>query len=111
MRRPLTDAEMRAILSGIDTAQDVSGVWIAAVSGIYGPLLADTGRCLAGLDEDVCIDPDAFAIPALQWRAILAAAANRLNAWGTAAQLALFTLELAAVLPATYDDPTVPIWS
>ncbi|MBI1758150.1 MAG: hypothetical protein HYR62_02830 [Actinobacteria bacterium] len=49
------------------------------------------------------------AIPSSQWRAILDAATNRAQQWGTSVHV---SLELANYLPASYDDPTVatPTW-
>jgi hypothetical protein len=97
---------MDTVLSAIDDATDSTRLWAAAVSGVYDALLAGTGRTLSTLGEGVRLDPDAFAIPTVQWQAITAAALGRANAWGTGAQVAV---DLANLLPATYDDPTAPV--
>jgi hypothetical protein len=101
VRRALTDTELADIITATTTATSPAQVLVTAITGVYTALL---GHGLDSLGEQR-LDPAGFAIPATQWLAILEAATNCAEQWGTAAQIGL---ELANRMPSSYDDPTVP---
>jgi hypothetical protein len=105
VRRALTTAELTVLRERIDTAPTVQDLLITVVVGVFGALLADLGETVTDRSPGDHINPRQYVILQNQWQAITAAATNRANAFGDAATLAL---ELVNLMPAVYDDPTVP---
>ena len=100
VRRVLHPDELHRIHTVIRDAADTRQLLGTALRVLYDALSTDTES------EARPIAPGRYAIPTSQWQAILTAMTSRAQAWGTAAEVGL---ELALnLLPARYDDPTVP---
>ena len=106
IRRPLTATELENILTAMSTAGDHAHLLYATVATLLDVLLADDGRSMATLAPGEKIDPRRWAIPATQWEAITEIALRYAARWGSGPQL---MLDLVHRLPATYDDPAVPV--
>jgi hypothetical protein len=105
VKRPLTDAEIDALLTVISSATSTADLLHVTVLVLYTMLLADEGKTLADFSSNNQFDPTRYAIPTSQWTALSTVMTNRAAQWGTAAELAL---QLVDSMPATYDDPDVP---
>lgn len=103
VRRALRTTELTALGEAIDTATNLASL-LAAVVGVFQALLADLGETLTERTDR--IDPRQYAIPQQQWQGIADAVTNRAHAFGGVAAMAL---DLINVMPATYDDPAVPV--
>ena len=105
VRRPLTSTELDRIRERIHG--DAAGpheLVEAVVTAVFDALL--TGRGQAYRDQDDALfDRGSYAIPVSQWTAIVTAVTDRAYTWGAAASAGM---DLAALLPAGYDDPAVP---
>jgi hypothetical protein len=104
VKRPLTDAEMEALLTAISNAASTADLLHVAVIDLYTALLADEGKTLADFNADHRLDPSRYAIPEIQRSAIETAITDRAAQWGTSAELAL---QLVDLMPSSYDDPAV----
>lgn len=105
VRRPLTGDELDRILSGIAGASSTGDLYTGLIRTLYNALLADAGYTLDTLPDGQRINPADYTIPSSQWAAIVTAATNRADQWGTGPHL---SLDLINTMPSTYDDPTVP---
>jgi len=103
-RRALTDAEMTAIRTATAAAGSTIEIIVAAVHAVFTALLAPLGESLASYGSDRRLDSGSFAIPQVQWEAIVGDCMSRADAYGGRAQVAV---ELISKMPATYDDPSV----
>ncbi len=104
-RRALTTDELDRIVAAVDAAGNTRALLNDALGGVFDALLCDRGTTLAELDPTHPLTPGEFAVPTVQWNAIVTAILDRAAEWGTAAQL---TFDLVNLMPASYDDPTVP---
>jgi hypothetical protein len=104
-RRALTARELDTISQRIRDAADTGQLLNDGIGAVYNALLADTGRTLHSFGDGSRLDVTAFAIPATQWTAIVAAITRRAQQWGTGPLLAL---ELVNLMPSTYNDPNTP---
>jgi hypothetical protein len=93
------------VLTTIDHAASAVEAVEAAMRATFNALLADRGETIAHYSTERPLNPDQYAIPASQWKAITAAVINRVDEWGAGAAV---TLDLVNVMPSTYDDPDVP---
>jgi hypothetical protein len=105
LRRILTDTELATLYAAIDAAGDTAALVTAVITGVYTILLDGTGQAWNSHGPADPVDPTAHAIPATQWHAIAEAATRRAEAWGSAAHIGL---DLANLMPSTYDDPDLP---
>jgi hypothetical protein len=105
VKRPLTAREIDAVLTAIDHAASAIEAVEAAMRATFNALLADRGETIGDYSAERPLDPDQYAIPATQWKAITGAVINRVDEWGAGAAL---TLDLVNVMPSSYDDPDVP---
>ena len=105
-RRPLTSTELDTIRGQIhgDAPGPHESVK-AVVTAVFDALLTGHGRTYRDHHDDALFDRGSYAIPFSQWTAIVTTVTDRSCAWGAAASAGM---DLAALLPASYDDPAVP---
>jgi hypothetical protein len=107
VRRPLTSTELDTIRAQIHS--DAAGpheLVDAVVTAVFDALLTGQDRTYRDhRDDDVLFDRDSYAIPVSQWTAIVTTVTDRAYTWGAATSTGM---NLAALLPASYDDPAVP---
>jgi hypothetical protein len=105
VRRALTDPELADILAEINAATNTVETFTATTYAVYTTMLAGHDLPHVGFGVGQNLDPRQFQIPASQWQAIVTAAINRAQEWGTAADIAV---HFANLMPCQYDDPTIP---
>ena len=106
VRRALTNTELDTIREQIHG--DAAGpheLVEAVVTAVFDALLAGQGRTFRDHHDDALFDRSSYAIPVSQWTAIVTTVTDRAYMWGAAASTGM---DLAALLPGSYDDPTVP---
>ncbi|MEV4708199.1 hypothetical protein [Actinoplanes sp. NPDC049316] len=106
MRRPLTRSELDAIREQIHgDALGPQELVTAVVTAVFDALLTGQARTYRDVRDDALFDRDNYAIPASQWTAIVTTVTDRAYTWGAATSTGM---DLAALLPTSYDDPAVP---
>ncbi|GLZ00806.1 hypothetical protein Acsp02_80580 [Actinoplanes sp. NBRC 103695] len=106
VRRPLSDTELQNVRERIHG--DASGpheLVEAVVTAVFDALLSGHGRTYRDHRDDPLFDRNRYAIPISQWTAIVTTIVDRAYTWGAATSTGM---NLAALLPAGYDDPAVP---
>ncbi|MFG1995238.1 hypothetical protein ACGFJ7_35215 [Actinoplanes sp. NPDC048988] len=106
VRRPLSDSELDIVRARIH--EDAAGPYElvdAVVTAVFDALLTDQGVTYRDHRDDALFDRNNYAIPVTQWTAIVTTVTDRAYTWGAAASAGM---NLAALLPASYDDPAVP---
>lgn len=73
--RPYTDAELYKIIDDIEGTTNLADLLVAAIKGMYAPLLADLGHTWDSYVETyLSLSPSDFAVPSYQLEAIMKAA-------------------------------------
>ena len=106
VRRPLSPAELDTLRRQIHS--DAAGpqeLVTAVVTAVFDALLTDQSRTYRQHQDDALFDRSRYAIPVSQWTAIVTTVTDRAYTWGAATSTGM---NLAALLPASYDDPAVP---
>lgn len=102
---PLTQEHLEDLLASIAAAASVGELLQVAIGGVFEPLLAACGKSFTDFGPAHQLDPTRFAIPQVQWSALMQTLTSRADEWGMGAHVAV---EIANVFPSTYDDPDVP---
>jgi hypothetical protein len=106
VRRPLTSTELDTIRQQIHSeAAGPHELVTAVVTAVFDALLADRERAHRDHQDDALFDRSLYAIPVSQWTAIVTTVTDRAYTWGAATSTGM---NLAALLPDSYDDPAVP---
>ncbi len=106
VRRPLTSTELDTICEQIHgDAPGPHKLVDAVVTAVFDALLTGRGRTYRDHHDDALFNRDNYAIPVSQWTAIVTTVTDRAYTWGAATSTGM---DLAALLPASYDDPAVP---
>jgi hypothetical protein len=104
--RALSAPEMTAVYDAVADSASLAAIVSNVCTEIFSLLLAPLGESLSDYGPEHKLPVTDYAIPCTQREAIAAACLNRAQAVGGPAQI---TLELADVLPSTYDDPDAPV--
>lgn len=105
VRRPLSASELDTVRERIHG--DASGpheLVDAVVTAVFDALLTGQGVTYRDHHDDPLFDRSNYAIPVSQWTAIVTTVTDRAYTWGAATSTGM---NLAALLPASYDDPTL----
>jgi hypothetical protein len=105
VQRALQPAELGDIFATIAEATSTGDLIHRAVRAVFTPLLAVDGRSFDDVTGEHRLDPRRYAIPTVQWKAIMNAVGDRAAEWGTSAELSLY---LCDAMPSHYHDPRVP---
>ncbi|GGJ89905.1 hypothetical protein GCM10010123_19660 [Pilimelia anulata] len=103
IRHTYTEEQIAAIADAINGSTTPIDLLHNTIDIVY--------RLLLAADPDInpsearVINMHRYAIPAVQWSAILHAASDRAQPWGMAVHIAV---DLSPILPPRYDDPGVP---
>lgn len=106
VRRPLSASELDTVRERIHG--DAPGPYElvdAVVTAVFDALLPDQGLTYRDHRDNALFDRNSYAIPVSQWTAIVTTVTDRAYMWDAATSTGM---NLAALLPASYDDPAVP---
>jgi hypothetical protein len=107
-QRPLTETELHTIRERIHgPANNAFHLTDTVVEAVFDALLTGSGHTYREVERlgGEHFDRNRYAIPISQWTAIAMTVTDRAYEWGTAASAGM---DLAALMPAGYDDPDVP---
>jgi len=105
VRRPLSGTELDTVRERIHA--ELAGpreLVDTVVAAVFTALLADLGDTYHDHEHDEAFERGRYAIPVSQWTAIAVAVTDRAHTWGAAISVGM---DLAALMPSSYDDPAV----